>query len=144
MSAPITNPKGFGGYTDLPTKIVPEVRTFLAGGAITDKNVVWLTTTGTVVVSATDSAAVRCVGIATKTVASGELVPVVIWGPVEDVPSGGDVAAGDIVKRSVTTAGEVAATATPGIAESLGFAISDDSAQNGTTDIFVWPGRGGG
>lgn len=142
MSQPISNPIGLGEYTDLPTLCVPIVRDFEAGGTITAKDVVWLTSTLTVVECATDSAAVKAIGIAVTGGSSGDIVQVVVWGPVEDVPISGTIADAAILKPSATTAGRLASSATPAIGEALAFAIGAGSGANGTIDCFVWKGAG--
>lgn len=140
MSVPISNPKGLGGYTDLATITVPITRNFIAAGTITALQAVFLGTNLRIVSAATDSTATKVIGIATKSGVSGDIIPVVVWGPVESVPISGDATAGAPLKRSVTTSGRVASTATPAVGEYLGFAVAAASAANGTVTVFVSAG----
>ena len=130
---------GADGYTDLTSKLPRRVDPFLASTTITAKTCVVLNNNGTVSPAATDSTAQLVVGIADAGASANQFVPVVTYGVVEDVPATGAVATSDIVKRSVTTAGSVAASATPGVGEAVGFAITA-SASN-TAKVFVTLGR---
>lgn len=141
MSEAISNPQGFGGYTDLQTICEPVIRPFRAGGTITALQAVYAGTNLRITSAATDCTASKVVGIALEGGASGKTIRVVTWGPVEAVPIAGTVAEGDIVKRSVTTSGRVSATATPGVGEALGWAIAAGSGANGTCSIFVAPAK---
>lgn len=135
----INNPHGFGGDTSLAAKLPQVEAEFVASAAVTANRVVAIGTTGQVAVAATDGDATLVVGFAKKgATAAGGLVKVLTGGLAENVPCNGAVAAGDIVKRSVTTAGYVAATATPAVGERLGVAIN---ASAGNT-VDVWLAKG--
>jgi hypothetical protein len=133
----ITNPAGAFGYTDLQTKLFSVTAPFQASADIAAKAVVSIGTDGTVATAATDAPSVA-VGVAVDAISAGKTGLVVISGIAEDVPVNGAVAAGNVVKASVTTAGRVAATATPGVGEALAIAINA-SASN-TVDLWVCKG----
>lgn len=133
---PLSQPFGAYGYTDFQTKIQGIDLEFETSAAVTAKRVVTLGTDGKVALAATDSTASLCVGIALHAAASGDLVKVRVLGAVDDVPTTGSLAAGGIIKRSVTTTGSIATTATPAAGEALGFAINA-SASN-VTDVFLF------
>ncbi len=99
-----------------------------------------MNTTGNgVATAATDGTASLVVGIFQEASATtDQVIPVVVLGLAENVPCNGTVAAGDLVKRSVTTAGYVAATATPAVGEVVGVAVNA-SASN-VVDVWVRPG----
>ena len=134
----IENPQGAFGYSDLRSQLWAEEVSFKASAAVTAKRVVAIGTTGQVAIAATDGTATLCVGIAQNAIASGSTGMVVVQGIAEDVPATGAIAAGDFVKRSVTTAGSVSATATPALGEAIGVAINA-SASN-TVDVWVQKG----
>lgn len=131
----ITNPQGAYGYTDLETQLYTEVATFKAGGVVTEKAVVAIGTAGAASVAATDGTASLVVGIAQDAATTSGSFLVVVGGVAENVPCAGTVAAGDVLKRSVTTAGMVSATATPAIGEAIGFAINASSSN--VVDVWV-------
>lgn len=132
----INNPVGAFGYTDLQTQLHSQEAEFQTAGAIAGApQCVAINTTGKVIESATDSTASLTVGIAVRNAASGDIVGVVVQGIAENVPCDGAVAAGAILKRSVTTTGSVAATATPAAGEAIGFAINASSSN--TVDVWV-------
>lgn len=135
MANPLSQPFGAYGYADFQTKIQGIDLEFETSAAVTAKRVVALGTTGKVANAATDSTASLCVGIALHAAASGDLVKVRVFGAVDDVPTTGSLSASGIIKRSVTTTGSIAVTASPAAGEALGFAIAD-SASN-VTDVFV-------
>jgi hypothetical protein len=81
------------GETDDPNAII---ETFTAGAAITKGDPVYLSDDGTVSPAISDQ---DCIGIATKTVASGEPCPVLIDGRVK-VKAGGTVTRGKAVYGS--------------------------------------------
>jgi len=136
----INNPHGFGGDTSLKAKLPQKYEEYVASAAVTVSRVVAIGTTGQVAVAATDGTASLVVGFAVKGAsAANGLVTVQTGGVCENIPCNGAVAAGDIVKRSVTTAGYVAATATPGVGEAIGVAINA-SASN-TVDV-LWTKSG--
>lgn len=130
---------GADGYTDLTSKLPRRVDSFLASTTITAKTVVALNTDGTVSPAATNNTASLCIGIADAGASANQFVPVVTYGVVEDVPATGSVAASDVLKRSVTTTGSVAASATPAVGEAIGIAITA-SASN-LAKVFVNLGR---
>lgn len=135
----ITNPGGAFGYTDLETKLYSQTEPYRASAAVTAKRVLAVGTDGTLAIAATDGTASLCVGIAQAAVASGADGLVITGGYAEDVPATGAVAAGDLLKRSVTTAGSVSATATPAAGEVVGVAINASSSN--TVDVRVTPGK---
>lgn len=128
----INNPHGFG---DTGVGFPTTEDEFVASAAVTAARLVAINTAGSVAVAATDGTASLVVGYAPNgATAAGGLVKVKTGGIVENIPAAGAVAAGDIVKRSVTTAGYVSATATPAVGEALGVAINA-SASN-VVDVF--------
>lgn len=135
----ITNPAGAFGYTDLETQLYSQTAPFVTSAAVTSKRVVAIGTAGTVAIAATDGTASLTVGIASAAIASGQAGLVIIGGIAEDVPATGAVAAGDLLKRSVTTAGSVSATATPAAGEVIGTAINASSSN--TVDVWVTPAK---
>ena len=108
-SKTITNPAGAYGYSDLQTKLYSEAAPFVASAAITGPAVVAMGTDGRVATAPTNGVAALCVGIATDSIASGQAGNAVVLGVAGQVPCDGAVAAGDLLKRSVTTAGRVQA-----------------------------------
>lgn len=135
----VTNPAGAFGYTDLQTVLYSQTAPFQTSAAVTAKRVVAIGTAGTVAIAATNGTASLTVGVATDAIASGNVGLVIIGGIAEDVPCDGTVAAGDLVKRSVTTAGSVATTATPAAGEVMGVAINASSSN--TVDVWVIPSK---
>ncbi|MCA9311409.1 MAG: DUF2190 family protein [Phycisphaerales bacterium] len=135
MANPITNPLGFGGYTDFQTLVGGFDLEFKAGAAIDAKQVVAIGTDGTISEAATDSTAALQVGISLDSASTGDVIKVRVFGAVDNVPAAGAVTAGLVLKRSVTTTGSVSATATPVAGEAIGFAIAA-SASN-LVDVFV-------
>lgn len=131
----IGNPLGAFGYTDLQTQLWCVEAPFKTSAAVTDKRCVAIGTDGTVAVAATNGTASLVVGIAQDAAASGGVAMVIVMGIAEDVPANGTVAAGDLLKRSGTTAGSVATTATPAAGEVIGVAINA-SASN-VVDVWV-------
>lgn len=131
----LTNPMGAFGYTDLTTTQWQLCSEHKASAAITGPAVVAIGTDGQIATAATDGTAGLAIGIAVKSVASGSAGLVVVAGLAENVTAEGTIAAGAIVKRSATTAGAVAATATPGVGEALGVAIN--ASAGGTVDVWV-------
>lgn len=135
----ITNPAGAFGYTDLETQLFCQTAPFVTSAAVTSKRVVAIGTAGTVAIAATNGTASLTIGIASAAIASGQAGLIIIGGIAEDVPCDGAVAAGDLLKRSVTTAGSVAATATPAVGEVIGTAINASSSN--TVDVWVTPAK---
>lgn len=134
-SKTINNPNGAFGYTDLQTKLGSLEMEFTTSAAVTAIQCVSIGTGGLIAESATDGTASLVVGIAVEAIGSGKSGGVVVLGIAENVPCNGAVAAGDLLKRSVTTTGSVAATATPAIGEVLGVAINASSSN--TVDVWV-------
>lgn len=131
----IENPSGAFGYTDLRTQLWAQEAAFKASAAISARRVVAIGTNGQIATAATDSTASLAVGIAQDAIASGATGMVIVQGIAEDVPCDGTVAAGNLLKRSATTAGSVAATATPAAGEVIGVAINASSSN--TVDVWV-------
>ncbi|GIV04104.1 MAG: hypothetical protein KatS3mg015_2934 [Fimbriimonadales bacterium] len=131
----IENPSGAFGYTDLRTQLWAQEAAFKASAAISARRVVAIGTNGQIATAATNGTASLAIGIAQNAIASGATGMVIVQGIAEDVPCDGAVAAGDLLKRSATTAGSVAATATPAAGEVIGIAINA-SASN-VVDVWV-------
>ena len=133
----INQPHAAYGYTGLDTVVGQTTIDLEASAAVTSKRAVAIGTNGKVALAATDSTASLTLGIASNgsTVSTGDVVRVVTYGVVTSVPCDGAVAAGSILKRSVTTTGSVAATASPAAGEVIGFALAA-SASNVCT-VFV-------
>src|SRR6478735_9745441 len=100
----INNPNGAFGYTDLQTKLWSIEAEFQTSAVIAGApQCVSIGTTGTIAESATNGTASLVIGISKRNAsASGKTVGVVVMGIAEDVPCDGAVAAGDLLKRSVT------------------------------------------
>lgn len=130
----IHNPQGAYGYTDLRTQLWAQEATFKASAVIAAKSVVAIGTTGQVATAATNGSASLAIGIAQGAGTTNGDVQVVVQGIVENVPANGAIAAGAIVIRSGTTAGAVAASATPAVGEALGVAI----AASASNLVTVW------
>lgn len=121
-TAMITNPNLADGYTTLDApEVTIEKKT---SAAVTAKTVVAIGTTSLVAMAATNGTASLQLGVALRAIGSGKTGTIVTQGVVENVPCDGSVAAGDRLKRSVTTTGSVAATATPAAGEVIGVAIA--------------------
>ena len=136
----ITNPNGAFGYTDLQTKLWSIQAPFLAGATdIAGPRVIKVGTDGTILTATTNATTNLNLGIAVKAISSGRTGNVVVMGIAENVPCNGAVAAGDLVKASATTAGYVAATATPAVGEVIGVAINASSSN--TVDVWVLPSK---
>jgi len=133
----ITNPLLAFGYTSDTDKLYQQIAPFKAQSAITGPAVVAVNTTGNVATIATDGVAATTVGICINSPAAGEIAQVVIAGIAENVPCAGTVSAGQILIRSVTTAGRVNSSATAAPGEACGIAIRDGSGANGTVDVWV-------
>lgn len=131
----ITNPNGAYGYTDLRTKGWSLNAPVLASAAIAAKRLVAIGTDGKVATAATNGTASLVVGATNVAIASGDTGIIVVGGIAEDLPADGAIAAGDLLKRSGTTAGYVAATATPAAGEVIGVAINA-SASN-VVDVWI-------
>lgn len=140
-AAQVTNPKGAFGYDDLESKLFRLTAEFEASAAITGPAVVAIGTDGKIAAAATNGTASLSVGIAQRSIASGKIGSVVVLGIAENVPANGAVAAGDLLKRSATTTGAVAATNAPADGEVIGVAINA-SASN-VVDVWVFPAKVG-
>lgn len=128
----ITNPRGaFGVTSGRPRDVYP----FKTTAAVAAKAVVAFDTTGTkVATAATNGTASLARGVALEAAASGDTVQVVTHGLVTAVPVDGAVAAGDVLKRSATTAGSLATTATPAVGETFAIALAASASNTAT----VW------
>lgn len=135
MGKTINNPNGAFGYTDLATKGFQLTGNFKASAAITGPAVVSIDSALEIATSATDGTASLVVGIAQDSFADNETGPIVLMGVAENVPVDGATAAGSLLKRSVTTAGRLAATATPVAGEVIAIALAASSSN--TTDVWV-------
>ena len=133
----LSNPAGAFGYTAKQDKLYQQIAPFKAESAITGPAVVAINTTGNVATVATDGTAATCVGICINSPAANEIAQVVIAGVVDAVPCAGTVSAGQILIRSVTTAGRVNSSTAPAAGEALGMAIADGSGANGTVSVWV-------
>ena len=137
----VVNPTDAFGYTDLQTTLPATVDPFEAAGVqAAGPKVVAINTVGAIATAATNGTASLVVGVAINgaSINTSGSVMVVTRGMAENVPCDGAVAAGDALKRSVTTAGSVATTATPGVGELLGYAINASSSN--TVDVWVCKG----
>lgn len=133
----LTNPAGAFGYTATKDKLYQQIAPFKAESAITGPAVVAINTTGNVATAATNGSAQLVAGICINSPAAGEIAQVVIAGIVDAVPCAGTVSAGQILIRSVTTAGRVNSSATAALGEAMGVAIADGSGANGTVSVWV-------
>lgn len=133
----LSNPAGAFGYTAKQDKLYQQIAPFKAESAITGPAVVAINTTGNVATAATNGSAQLVAGICINSPAAGEIAQVVIAGVVDAVPCAGTVSAGQILIRSVTTAGRVNSSATAALGEPMGIAIRDGSGANGTVDVWV-------
>lgn len=129
---PPGNPPTGGG--NVPGAIEFE---YVATAAITAPAAVTSDTTGNkCTLAATDATAGLAVGICTVSAATtGSGAKVVTHGVVRNVPVDGAVTAGAVLKISTTTAGRLAATATPATGEKIAVALAA-SASN-TCTVFV-------
>lgn len=140
-AAQITNPAGAYGVTDGAQKFFRIEAEAVASAAITGPAVVAIGTDGRVATAATDSTAALCIGVAQSSIASGKVGSFTVLGHAENVPAAGTVAAGDILKRSATTAGYVSTTTSAADGEVIGVAINA-SASN-VVDVWVFPAKVG-
>lgn len=137
-SKTVNNPLGAFGVTDLQSQLPSLEGEFKASAAVTAPKVVAIGTDGQIATAATNGTASLCVGVAIKDAAASGRAKVVFYGIAENVPAAGAVAAGDILKRSATTAGYVSATASPAAGEAIGIAINASSSN--TVDVWVCKG----
>jgi hypothetical protein len=133
MGTAITNPAGAFGYAN---QVNRETSTFVASAAIPAKTVVRVLTDGRVVTAATNSTASLAVGVTlTSAAAAGDTVEVAVRGHVAGVPVDGATAAGAVLIRSETTAGRLAASASPAVGEALAVAIA--ASASGVTPVWI-------
>jgi hypothetical protein len=125
------------GYTDLRTQLWAQEATFQSTGVIVARNVVAIDTTGKVATAATNGTASLAIGISQDAATTSGDVSVIVFGVAENVSCNGAVAAGDLLKRSATTAGYVATTGTPTAGEVIGVAINASTANT----VDMWVGR---
>lgn len=93
------------------------------------------TATFTVATAATDGTAALTRGIALNACTAGQTCMVQVRGLVRNIPVAGAVADGDTLKRSVTTAGKLSATASPATGEVFGVALAASAAN--VVDVWV-------
>lgn len=139
MGKTINNPNGAFGYTDLATKGFQLTGNFKASAAITGPAVVAIDSALEIATAATDGTAALTIGIIQGSAANDDTVPVVLMGVAENVPVDGATAQGALLKRSVTTAGRLAATATPAAGEVV--AVSLAASASNVTDVWVFPAK---
>lgn len=145
MTDRIHNPLGAFGVTDLRSVAGGEPMQMKANGHIFVNDVVSIDTSGRVVQCITNGTATLVIGVAvagpgtssdTSAIAgTGTPVQVVTQGIAAQVKAAGAVAAGDVIKRSATTAGYVSATAAPAASEC--FAIAINASASNLVDIWV-------
>lgn len=139
--AQITNPLGafpVSGSTAAQSTVVgPQTKEMKASTTITALQCVSIATDGTyqVAPTATNGTTSLVRGIALNSVTSGQVCDVQVAGLVKSVPVDGTVAAGDVLKRSTTTAGKLATTATPAFGDQVAVALAA-SASN-VVDVWV-------
>jgi len=131
----ISDPSGAHGNT--ASREANMKLSFIANAAVGAKDVVSINTDFEVDISATDGTAALCIGIAEEAIAANDIGKVAVYGLVQDVSADGSISAGDILKRSVNTAGHVQATATPAQGEAIGVAVNDSASS--VVDVFVKP-----
>lgn len=130
----VSNPAGAFGYTALDSENYM-FGEYVASAAVVDRNVVSFNTSGQVAPSATNGTATLCAGVAIGAIASGNVGVVAQYGIVTGLVAQGAIAAGNPVIRSGTTAGAVAASATPGVGEALGVALA--ASAGGLVTVFL-------
>lgn len=129
----ISNPGQAFGYSSLDQQY-QETAPLLATATVTAGRVLALGTTAGVAQAATNGTASLCVGIAIEDATAGQTLDVIKYGYASGFAEGA-IAAGDVLKRSATTAGYVAATATPGVGETLAVALAASAA--GRVDMWL-------
>lgn len=139
----ISNPQGAYGTTDLVEKFQPLVMEMVATADIAARTVVTVNTVLKVTKATTGAAAAgNSLGVTVDAIKSGRVGKVVVFGPVDNVPSTGAITAGQPVVADTTTAGNVKAKANPAVGECIGFALTD--AASNLVSIFVGRGLSGG
>ena len=136
----ISNPSGAFGYSSITDKGPRDTMEFSAGGTITGSPTgvgvpVSITSTGTVIATATDGVAI--VGVSYGAATSGKTLQAIVRG-VALVSAGGVTTLGTPVIRSATTAGYVTSSASPAAGTVVGFALGASSG--GNSYIWVAPG----
>lgn len=136
----ISNPSGAFGYSSILDKSPRDTMEFQAGGTIAGNPTsigvpVSITSTGTVIATATDGVAI--VGVSYDNATSGKTFSVITRG-VALVSAGGATTLGTPVIRSATTAGYVTSSAAPVNGTVVGFALGASSG--GNSYIWVAPG----
>ena len=132
----ISNPAGAFGVTDLQQKLPQRTGEHVAGGAILAKAPVSITSTGTIIQTATDGVAI--IGVALNALSTGETGQVIYHGIASGVLAGGATTLGTPVIRSATTTGYITSSATPVTGTVVGFALGASSG--GRSDVWVQPG----
>lgn len=135
MSNVVNNPQGAFGYTNIQSNNPPVTRAMKAGAAIAANVPVSVTSTGTVISTATDGVAI--IGVSYNAAASGDNVLVITTGPAL-VLAGGATTLGTPVIRSATTAGYITSSAAPVNGTSVGFALG--ASASGSSWVWVLPG----
>lgn len=120
----IVNPGGAFGYTDTQDTNWQLLVPMKASADIAANNVVSMGTDGTVAPSGTAGTPHLVVGMAVAAISSGKTGLVAVMGIVDGLVAEGAIAAAAILKRSATTIGAVAATATPAAGEVFGIALA--------------------
>lgn len=131
----IWNPGGAFGYTDVGDLNWSQQIPMKAGADIAAGNVVALQTDFTVIKAATDVTAHLVVGQAVAAISSGKVGLIRVHGATDDLVAEGTIGAAAILKRSATTTGAVAATATPAAGEV--FAISVAASASGVVKAWI-------
>lgn len=126
------------GFTDLQSNLWNQPVEMQASAAVAAATVVAIGTNGQVATAATNGTAALCVGVSQDAIASGNVGNVIIQGVATGVTADGAIAAGALLKRSATTAGAVAATASPAAGEVIGFAIA--ASAGGVVTVWVTKG----
>jgi hypothetical protein len=128
----ITNPLGaFGNAADVSVS----ADEFKASATVAAKAVVAIGTDYRVATAATDSVPGTTLGVALEAGVAGNTIQVATSGLVKAVPVDGAVTQGLVLKRSVTTAGRLAATASPATGEKIAVALAA-SASN-VVDVWI-------
>lgn len=138
----ISNPQGAFGTTDLVEKFQPMTMELVATADIAARTVVTINTSLKVTTATTGAAiAGTTIGVTIDAIKSGRVGKVAVFGVVDNVPAQGAITAGSPVIASTSTAGAVAAKATPVANECLGWAIT--AAASSLVTIFVNPTHSG-
>jgi hypothetical protein len=142
MGEQVVYANGAFGYTDLDTKVWSNKQPFKSGESnttIARGQVVALNTEGNVIVAVTDGNEEVVVGIAAESIPAGEVGLVTVQGLAENALAQGSISAANLLMRSATTAGYVAAattTATATVGNVLGVAVN--ASAGGTVDVWVF------